>query len=105
MNPVAFACRWDRVDEQLLAAVQKASPGVPSLIEATKGGVRPPLLADVVSVPAESPKPSPHYGKMTTLLWWFVYRLFVGGNGVVMHPQGFEAKSVLLADVFEKPIA
>lgn len=39
-------------------------------------------------------------------LWWLTYVLFVGGVGAVEHPQrGFEAKSVLLADTYEKPVA
>jgi hypothetical protein len=42
---------------------------------------------------------------MTTRLWWLTYVLFVGG-GAVEHPErGFEAKSVLLADTYAKPIA
>jgi hypothetical protein len=42
---------------------------------------------------------------MTTRLWWLTYLLFVGGAGAVKHPaRGFEAKSVLLVDTYEKPI-
>jgi hypothetical protein len=50
-------------------------------------------------------RPAAHFGPMTTRLWWLTYVLFVGGNAVDSPERGFESKSVLLADTFEKPIA
>lgn len=87
---------------QLLAAA-RAKQHEGTLAEAeTRPNLSAVSLVDIVGEPEDAPA---HFGPKTRLFWRFVYVLFVGGGGLVAHPRGFAAKSVLLADVYEPPIA
>ena len=90
------------MDEQLLAyAKEHAHAGTLAEAEAREG-FGPFRLTDIAGGHAlEGPG---HFGQTTRLFWSFIYELFVGANTVVAHPPGFPAKSVLAADVYEKPI-
>lgn len=102
-TPLAFTVRWEKVDDQLLrAAIKNHHQG--TLAEAEgREGFGAVTLADIVG---DEPGPAAaHFGATTRLFARFVYELFVGGAGAVAHPVGFAAKSVLLADGYEPPIA
>lgn len=96
-----FRVRWDRIDQQLLSAAERHQhQGTLAEAEAREslGAV---MLAEIVQ--PEEDSPGDHFGAKTRLFWWFVYRLFVGDS--VAHPPSFQAKAVLLADVYVPPIA
>lgn len=98
--PVSFRVRWDRVDQQLLAAAKRHQHQGTLADAEAREGLGAVLLAEIVE-PGESP--GDHFAEETRLFWWFVYRLFVGD--AVEHPPSFQAKAVLMADVYVPPIA
>ena len=99
-TPLAFRIRWDRIDQQLLSAAERHQHQGTLADAEARDGFGAVLLAEIVQ-PGESP--GNHFGENTRLFWWFVYRLFV--EDVVEHPPSFQAKAVLLADVYVPPIA
>src|SRR5712675_660964 len=102
MSHFAFTVRWDRADSDLIdAARRKGAPGT-TLDEIEQGGLRPLLLEEIIRPEVKENELPAHFGKTTTLLWRWAYQTFVGGHSLVALPPRFQAKSVLLADVYEK---
>jgi hypothetical protein len=98
-----FRLRPNRLDKLTAALARERGLDGAGLATAGSAFTLDELLAPHVH--HEQPRPSPHFGAMTTRLWWLTYVLFVAG-AVVEHPaDGFDAKSVLLVDTYEKPIA
>ena len=97
-----FRLRVDHVDELLADLARRRG-----LDERRCGLAGSAFTLDELLAPhglAEHGPPAPHFGVMTTRLWWLTYVLFVGCNMVENPENGFESKSVLLVDTYEKPI-
>lgn len=98
----AFAVRWNKVDERLLAIAEaKQHGGTLAEAEARDGFGAFRLEDALIHRPSGLPG---HFGSKTKLFWQFVYEAFVGGNALVAHPARAVAKSVLVADVYQEPV-
>lgn len=100
MPALGFRPRLDRVDELLLAAVQRRNPQL-STLEQARGEA---AIGFVELFPDEGWLPR-HYGKLARSAWRLVDEVFKPADSPVDGPPGFEAKSVQVADIYEVPPA
>jgi hypothetical protein len=96
-------------DELLLAVAQAEYSGVASVEEARTrcAAFNIDALLDLAAPEwQDHDKPHRHMGEMTHRLWHLTYVCFTNCHcapAPVRYPQGFHAKSVVLADVYEPP--
>lgn len=100
MRAYGFRSRPDRLDEILVAAAERRNPNAYSLERA----LNEPGLSFFDLFPGYDWMPR-HYGKVAKSMWRLVDDIYKPADNPAFCPPGLESKSVVVADIYERPLA